>query len=164
MRRTVLAVAAAAVLATFASGASAAPDRSLTLSRDSRSAAWTGAIGLGTYVGSPLAYDTATRCQAAVHGCDTTLLRITTPGALTVRVDVKPSPTSPYFNWAAVHLYRSDAGGRVGERPRYTARRTSTYSEELRVERVTPGYYLVEMEYVEGPGEYSGKATLRPKR
>jgi len=121
-------------------------------------------MGVGTYVGSPAAYDLVTRCQEAVHGCDETLLRITTPGALSVRVEEKTNVAPSDFRWLKVHLYRSDASGRVGEREPNTKLRGAADSKELTVERVTPGYYLVQVEYMEGLGEYSARATLRPGR
>ncbi|MFN2624806.1 MAG: hypothetical protein ABR520_01825, partial [Mycobacteriales bacterium] len=159
MRRPVLAATAAAAVVAFASGASAAPDRSVKLSRDSRTASWTGDTGVGTYLGSPGPYERTTRCLEAVHGCDETLLRITAPGALTLRVEIDPSRAIPYWSSLRVNLYRSDASGRIGKPEPYKQGR-----DGKTVERVTPGYYLVEVEYMEGPGNYSATATLRPTR
>lgn len=157
MRSIVLTVTAAALFV-LASPSSAAPDRSATLSPQARSTTWSSEVGVGSYAGSRTAYE-KTRCVGPFT-CDATLLRITSSGDLAVNV----TPRLPRDAFSVdLHLFRSDAAGTAGRK--VLTRRTHTDgTESLSAPRLTAGYYLVSVEWIEGAGDYVGKATLTPAR
>ncbi len=157
MRTTVLTVTAAALFV-FASPSSAAPDRSASLSRETPSTSWTSEVGVGPYVGSRTLYE-KTRCTEPFT-CDTTLLRLTTPGDLMVNVTERQP--GDVFD-VLMYLYRSDASGSPGSEIKGRGQFAGS-GDSLSAQRLSAGYYLVRVEWFEGVGDYTGKATLTPIR
>lgn len=158
MRRTIVATTAAAMLITLASGASAAPDRSLVLSRDSRTASWTSEVHVGKYTYSSPPTEPVTHCLTR---CDETLIKLGAPGVLQITVTQQGPLTSKDFYYTRYTLYRSDAAGhkiRVTDSSRCAAGQPGSCWNS------SAGFYLFEVEWEEGVGSYSGTATLTPTR
>lgn len=107
MRRTVFAATLIALMATLGSAASAAPDRSVALSRNSLTASWTSEVNVGNY----LYTSDLTRAYGCVQGCDETLIKVGVPGSLRVVVSKRGPLTSQDFYFLGVTLYGSDAAG-----------------------------------------------------
>jgi hypothetical protein len=141
-----------------ASQASAAPDRSATLSASSTSFKWTGQIGVG---GTALTtfHDTYP-CNMPGHTCDYTLLHVTAPGKVTVKTSAGGSPTTLDID---LWVYVSDASGTKGKQKVMSAATGANPNEQASFTADQPGYFLVEGEYdIVVGGTYAGEATLAP--
>ena len=158
MRTAIVTAAAAATLLTLASTSTAAPDRTVTLSREARHASWSTPVSVGPYVGVPALHSLVTRCLEPAFACDQTLVELDDPGDLTVEV-TETSGTTPY-NGFEMNLYKSDARGSVGA----TVARDVVYDERGSItgRRLAAGYYLVELAWGEGLSALDASVSLTP--
>jgi hypothetical protein len=149
----------AVALALGAAGtASAAPDRSGTLSAGSTSFKWTGQVGAGATTLTTF-HDTIP-CNTPGHTCDFTLLHVTTPGKVTVTTSAGASPTTVDVD---LWVYASDASGTKGKQKGMSAKSSPDPNEQFSFTADTEGYYLAEAEYdIVAGGTYSGDAKLEP--
>ena len=158
-RRLSTLLAAAAVMATTAllvPAALSAPDRTGSVSLASPTFKWSGGPG-SSFTTLNTNSDTYP-CDMPVHDCDYTLLNVTDPGTLKVKV----SSTDPKTVDAQVLLYVSDAGGTKGKRLQAADSSSPTPNEALAAE-IEAGYYLIEFDYEDAVlGNYDGEATLVP--
>jgi len=157
MQVRLVTVAAAAAVIMLAVPSVAAPERSTTLSRDSRTASWTSDFRVGPYLGEP--FD----CGEPHLGCDETLIRLTTSGDLTVRATQSLPATRAVDGGFVVDLYRSDAAGTVGKRLPIRQKRSAD-SDTLSASNLPAGYYLFEVKWYDLTiGDYTGRATFVPR-
>jgi dsRNA-specific ribonuclease len=155
--RVVLPLASALALA-LAGVASAAPDRSGTLSAASTDFKWTGKIGVGLTALDTL-HDSPLPCGSPGHDCDFTLLHVTTPGKVTFKSS-SSAPNSPDLD---LYLYLSDASGTKGKNKGKSAAPGLDPNEQIAFTADEPGYYLAEADYtVMIGGTYDGEAKLEP--
>jgi predicted acyl esterase len=94
-------------------------------------------------------------CQAAVHDCDETLIRVAANGVL----DVETSTTDQGTFDTDLHLYRSNSSGEPVTKLKDSA--GGSPAEKLTA-RVTPGYYLVRIDYALGSGRIDAVARFTP--
>lgn len=135
------------------------PDRVRTIGGTSVSTAWTSPLGASLYTGVVPTYPLV-RCAPGSHSCDRTLLHVTQRGRLTVQVWAR-SVARPdgYLLLMALSLHRSDPAGRSG--PELPATYSGTVDEQVLQSRaLAPGWYLVEVEWLQGVGDYTGAATV----
>jgi hypothetical protein len=152
---TILAAAIAAV-ALAAPAVLAAPDRTATISAANPTFKWTG--GPGSSFTTLNTNSASYPCDMPAHDCDYTLLNVTDPGTLKVKV----SSSDPNTIDAQVVLYLSDASGMKGKQLQAADSSTPTPNEALAAE-IDAGYYLVEFDYEDAVlGNYAGEATLVP--
>jgi hypothetical protein len=152
-----LPLAVAIALAT-AGPASAAPDRSATLSASSTDFKWTGQIGVG--VTALTTFHDTYPCNMPAHTCDFTLLHVTAPGKVTVKTSANASPNTLDID---LWVYNSDASGTKGKQKAMSAATGANPNEQVAFTVEEPGYYLVEGEYdISAGGTYEGEAKLEP--
>jgi hypothetical protein len=160
MRTRILVATAACAVLMSAGPSTAATDRTVTLSDRSRTTSWSGDLAVGSYVGVPALYS-LTRCAEPAFHCDTTLIRLSAAGDLTVTLDRGTPVALPYLGYS-VTLYRSDAGGHQGAE---VASDTSYGGTASAVGRgLAPGFYLAEIAWVDGAGSFAATATLTPRK
>lgn len=157
MRIRILLVTAASAVLTLTAPSSAAPDRTVTLSEQSRTASWSSEPAVGSYVGSPPVHS-VTRCAEPAFDCDHTLIELTVAGSL--RVDLNRGSLSLPYTGYAVALYRSSASGEKATRIAYHAAYGGTASAVGA--ELGPGFYLAEISWDEGGGSFDATATLTP--
>lgn len=158
MRAAVLAAGAALVM--LSAPASAAPDRTVRLSGESRTASWTTDLSASATSGVPAAQLVA-YCSEAVLDCDETVMHIAARGALTIAVTRGGPVYAPYMGWS-VRLYRSDATGKRGAFVDYDA--NYDHSGSTTIADLTPGHYLAEISWGDGVGELEVTASLQPTK
>ena len=155
--RTILPLAVAFALG-VAGTASAAPDRSGTLSASATDFKWTGQIGAG--VTTLTTFHDTIPCNTPGHTCDYTLIHVTTPGKVTISTSAPGQPTTVDVD---LWVYVSDANGTQGKQKGMSAKSTPDPNEQVSFTADTEGYYLAEAEYdIVAGGSYSGEAKLEP--
>jgi hypothetical protein len=159
MRTLRITLSLAIVIAVGATGtASAAPDRSGTLSASSTDFKWTGQIGVGVTTVNTL-HDTYP-CTMPGHTCDFTLIHVTTPGKVTMSTSAPGQPTTVDVD---LWVYVSDASGTKGKQKGTSAKSSPDPNEQVAFTADAEGYYLMEAEYdIVAGGSYSGEAKLEP--
>lgn len=159
MRPRMLGLIGAALAVALAAPSSAAPDRTLILTKDAPSATWNGSLTVGTV---PFGGDLSERlaCIEPTQGCDETLIQLKKPGTLTVIArDTGPLPSSYFFTYY-LGLFRSDASGRAGVRVgKYSFRNGE---DVVTATDLPAGHYLARVVYGEGASSYAGRATFVP--
>ena len=156
MRTAVVSVAVGTFLLGLGTTSSAAPDRTLRLSRQSPSATWTSDIGVGPFVSAfPVAWDLV-RCTEPAFQCDDTLLELSQGGDLEIKVVGGGPAAHPDLYTLGLRLFRSDASG-----TKRSEVRTESLNNRQRARALPPGFYVTEVSWMEGVGNYTGTATLR---
>ncbi|HVE62690.1 MAG TPA: hypothetical protein VNB94_02650 [Mycobacteriales bacterium] len=105
----------------------------------------------------PPAYE-AVRCTD-LSRCDYTLIQLTDKGSISL--DVTPRADAGYPPVMHTSLYRSDIDGAIGS-PVPTASSGKPSPNSVRTARLAAGYYLAEVEWIEGAGSYYALAQLTP--
>lgn len=150
---TALAVLASILLAT---PSSAAPERSITLTPSERFATWTSDFRVGPYLGEPFG------CNRDSLGCETTLIRLTRAGALSVTT-TQSLPTHAADGRLFVDLFRSDPTG-VALAQIATEDQRAGGTTSLSARGLKSGYYLLRVEWYElAVGDYTGTARYAPR-
>jgi hypothetical protein len=154
MTRKVLFAAVAATLLA-AAPATAATDYSGTLSASATTFAWDGGPGNGFFLTSTATSNVG--CDRPGYDCETALLKLESPGALTVKIEGQGDNTKDID----VHLYASDAEGKQGK---LIVEGTSDQPvETVSKANLAAGHYLVLVDYyLAVAGTYKGTATLKP--
>ena len=138
--------------------ASAAPDRSGTLSAGSTNFKWTGQIGVG--ITAFTTFHETYPCGMPAHTCDFTLLHVTTPGKVTITTSAPGQPTTPDID---LWVYASDASGTKGKQKGMSAKSSPDPNEQFSFTADAEGYYLAEADYaIVLGGSYTGEAKLEP--
>ncbi|MCA1823698.1 MAG: hypothetical protein ABR520_01815 [Mycobacteriales bacterium] len=167
MRRIGLAATAAAAVLLLATPSSAAPDRSVTLSRGTRTASWHSGFLVGTNLGFAPLY-ALTRCLDWPFSCDDTLIRLTGPGDLTVTVAGPATGPDADFILQGfdLFLFRSDAAGTTGAGLTTTRSRGSgsAHAASYTANRLRAGHYLAQVWRSEGVADYNGTAVFKPTK
>ena len=152
IRRYFPVIAVGAALA-FAAPASAAPDRTATLGAATPAFSWSGATNTGFVTTGDVGDQVP--CDGPGKPCDDTLLKIDSPGVLTLKTEGDGSGGDMDVD---LFLYESDATGAVGKKLKESAGETT--AEAIALE-VSPGYYLVQVEYYLQLGAgFKGSAAL----
>lgn len=163
-RRTLVAGAAAVMVALVSPAAQAAEDA--TLSPGGPAFAWSGS---GSGLPVSFAVDMAGVSNAwdctAWHECDETLLRVDEAGDLHVQIDGRPGdveiPDGDLDLDVDLYVFASDVSGTAGERISENAGATAGTVEEVHLEDLAAGYYLVRVVFYQGMGAtYTGDASL----
>lgn len=143
-RFSTIAGLAGVVTALMASTALAEPARTVELGYGKKAATWeasgSGAIALAEA-------HAVVGCQTAVNGCDDTLVKVTTPGALNIKTtgDATPSTALGSAPDVDVHLYESDASGEKGDE---IGEGGVTFGPNENItEGVETGFYIVEIHF-----------------
>jgi hypothetical protein len=158
MRRCALPTLAIAALLVPVATASAAPDRSGSVSAASTTFKWEGKIGTG-FTAFTTFHDTIPCNTPALHTCDYTLLHVQSPG----RLKVKVSSTDPLTPDTDLYVWVSDANGTQGKQKALSAASSPTPNEQVAFDVEEPGYYLIENDYtIVAGGSYDGEAVLEP--
>ena len=161
--RSALTCAAVAALA-LPAAASAAPDRTTTLSSATAQYAWDGPEATGSY--DPTGdYDVANCSKEEATYCDQTLVQVVSGGPVTLDAAI-----AEYSNPLAdfdLYVYKSNAAGAATEEDLVSeagipsnAGLPNGFEESATVENLEPGYYLVNVVYYETLGAASYKGTV----
>ena len=153
MIRRYCAVIAVGAALTFAAPAAAAPDRTATLGAGLPAFSWSGASNTGFVTTGDVGDQVP--CDGPGKPCDDTLLKVESPGVLTLKTEGDGSGGDMDVD---LFLYESDASGAVGKKLKESAGETP--AEAIAIE-VAPGYYLVQVEYYLQLGAgFKGSAAL----
>ena len=156
MRARGLAIIAASALVLLATPSSAAPERSITLTPNARTASWTSDFRLGPYFGESVG------CDRESLGCETTLIRLTRAGALSVTTTQRV-PTNALDGRLILDLFRSRAAGDAGQHIS-TQQQRSGGAVSISARSLPAGYYLLEVKWYDlTVGDYTGTANYVPR-
>lgn len=156
MRARGLALVAAVVLILVAAPSYAAPERSVTLTSDARTASWKSDFRIGPYFGEGVG------CNRDALGCETTLIRLTRRGSLSVTT-TQSVPTDGVDGQLILDLYQSDADGTAGKLLP-VKEKSSGETQTISADRLAAGYYLLEVKWFDfAVGDYTGTAAFVPR-
>ncbi len=166
MKKPHLLIAACAAIAALAlpAAASAAPDRTTTLSSGTAQFAWDGPEATGSYDVTGT-YDVANCSKDPATYCDTTLVHVVSGGPVTLDTSI-----GDYSNPLAdfdLYVYKSNANGTAVEDDQISesgapssAGLPNGFEESSSIAELEPGYYLVVVVYYETLGAASYKGTV----
>jgi hypothetical protein len=151
-----LVVVAASGFVAVAAPSSAEPERNVTLTPSQRTASWHSDFRVGPYLGESIG------CDRDALGCETTLIRLTRAGTLSVAT-TQALPTHAVDGRLILELFRSDANGATGK-PVTVNEQRSGATASISAPSLTAGYYLLEVTWYDAAlGKYTGRATYLPK-
>jgi hypothetical protein len=160
---TLPALAAAAALALLpAAVAGAAPNRNAELKTVGQTATWTSAVQAGAAYGNLAGGAPANRiphCSPA-FACDYTLVKVGELGDASFSITGAGVGGQDTLKDIDLHVYASDAAGTTGEL--LVESTSNAASESVELIRLEPGYYLAEVDWYLGVGNYAGTAALAP--
>ncbi len=157
MRTRALVVTAVSALVLVATPSSAAPQRSITLTPDARTTSWTSDLRIGPYIGSPV------NCDRKSLGCETTLIRLTRAGALTVIAAQRVPRGNAEGGGLNLSLFQSGTTGDAGEAIG-TQERRSGATASISARWLAAGYYLLKVSWRDLTlGDYKGTANYLPR-
>jgi len=153
MRVRGLAAIVAAALVLVATPSSAAPERSITLTKERRAASWTSDFRVGPDIGL---------CDREALGCETTLIRLTRDGALSITTKQRVAPNA-LGGQLFLDLARSNAKGAKGK-PVSTKEQRSGSTVSITARSLAAGYYLLVVSWYDlAVGEHTGTAKYVPR-
>ncbi len=152
MRARVLTViAASALVLVVATPSSAAPQRSITLTPEGRTASWTSDLRAGPYSGF--------ECDQRALGCETTLITLTRAGVLSVATTQRVPGDTYEGGGLALSVTRSDDKGNAGRPVNSTSRRSGA-TTSISTRSLAAGYYLLSVSWQDlTVGTYTGTAN-----
>lgn len=155
MRARVLAFLAASAAVLVASPSSAAPERSITLTQDRRTASWSSDLRVGPYLGDGFG------CDQEALGCETSLIRLSGPGSLSITTKQRIA-TDAVDGRLLLGLVTSDATARAG-RSVSIIRQRSAGRASITARSLAAGYYLLLVHWYDlAVGDYTGTARFAP--
>jgi len=147
---------AAVALVLVAAPSFAAPERSITLTSDARTASWTSDFRIGPYFGESVG------CNRDALGCETTLIRLSRRGGLSVTT-TQSVPTDDVDGRLILDLFRSDADGTAGTLIP-VKEQSAGGTQSISVGPLAAGYYLLEVKWFDfAVGDYTGAAAFVPR-